>query len=305
MAGVPNPFFGTSASHSVFVDVPADATILATAQIDGRPSLIEYELGSGVVLAFGQTLEFAWMFDQDGKIILENGVPYAAAFVPVTDLPWLSVTPASGTVDPGASQALQVDIDTAGLEPGVYQALVSIRTNDPDHGRFGVPIRVVILAYRQGINAGGPEVTASDGLVYASDVPYGGVGYGWVGSSSTRSTGSPIDGTDDDALYQDLRTGMSGYSFDVPNGVYRVDLRFAELTLQKAGARVFSVSLEGSTVEANLDVFAAAGGRRVALDRTYVVEVTDGTLNIGFAAQRGDQPIVNAILVTHVPPGLE
>jgi hypothetical protein len=305
MAGVPNPFFGTSASHSVFVDVPADATILATAQIDGRPSLIEYELGSGVVLAFGQTLEFAWMFDQDGKIILENGVPYAAAFVPVTDLPWLSVTPASGTVDPGASQTLQVDIDTAGLEPGVYQALVSIRTNDPDHGRFGVPIRVVILAYRQGINAGGPEVTASDGLVYASDVPYGGVGYGWVGSSSTRSTGSPIDGTDDDALYQDLRTGMSGYSFDVPNGVYRVDLRFAELTLQKAGARVFSVSLEGSTVEANLDVFAAAGGRRVALDRTYVVEVTDGTLNIGFAAQRGDQPIVNAILVTHVPPGLE
>lgn len=305
MAGVPNPFFGTAASHSVFDDVPADATILATAQQDGRPTLIEYELGSGVVLAFGQTLEFAWMHDQDGKIILENSVPYAAAFDPITDLPWLSVTPTSGTVGVGGSQDLQVDLDTAGLEPGVYQAQVSIRTNDPDNTRIGVPVRVVILAYRQGINAGGPAVTASDGLVYASDIPYGGGGFGWVGSSSIRGSGAAIDGTDDDALYQDLRTGMTGYRFDVPNGTYRVDLRFAELQLQKAGARVFSVSLEGSTVEANLDVFAAAGGQRVALDRTYVVEVTDGTLDIGFAAQRGDQPIVNAILVTHIPPGLE
>jgi subtilisin family serine protease len=305
MSGVPNPFSGSAVSHSAFDDVPADATILATAQQDGRPTLIEYELGAGVVLAFGQTLEFAWAFDQDARIILENSVPYAAAFLPVVDLPWLSVTPASGTVDAGASQDLQVAVDMAGLEPGVYQAQVSIRTNDPDNTRISMPVRVVVLAYRQGLNAGGPAVTASDGLEYAADVAYGGGGFGWVGSSSTRSSGAAIDGTDDDALYQDLRTGMTEYRFDVPNGTYRVDLRFAELTLQKAGARVFSVSLEGSTVEANLDVFAAAGGRRVALDRTYVVEVTDGTLDIGFGAQRGDQPIVNAILVTHIPPGLE
>jgi hypothetical protein len=50
-------------------------------------------------------------------------------------------------------------------------------------------------------------------------------------------------------------------------------------------------------------VFAAAGGQRIAYDRTFIVEVTDGVLDIGFIAQRGDQPIVNGILVTELPPG--
>jgi len=67
--------------------------------------------------------------------------------------------------------------------------------------------------------------------------------------------------------------------------------------------RVFSVSLEGSAVISNLDVFAAAGGQRLAYDRSLTVEVTDGVLDVGFLAQRGDQPIVNAILVTELPPG--
>ncbi len=53
----------------------------------------------------------------------------------------------------------------------------------------------------------------------------------------------------------------------------------------------------------DFDVWAAAGGRYSALDRTFVVEVTDGILDISFAAQRGDSPIVNAIIVTEMPPG--
>ena len=106
-----------------------------------------------------------------------------------------------------------------------------------------------------------------------------------------------------DPLYQDLRTGMTGYRFTVPNGTYAVDLSFAELQANKAGARVFSISMEGAVVVSNLDVFAAAGGRNVALDRTFLVEVTDGVLDISFAAQRGDKPIINAILVTELPLG--
>ena len=43
--------------------------------------------------------------------------------------------------------------------------------------------------------------------------------------------------------------------------------------------------------------------RYVALDQTFVVEVTDGTLDIEFAAPRGHKPIVNAILVTELPAG--
>ena len=96
---------------------------------------------------------------------------------------------------------------------------------------------------------------------------------------------------------------MTGYRFAVAEGTYRVDLGFAEIQAKKAGARVFSVTIEGQTVVANLDVLAEAGGRNAALDRSFTVEVADGYLDIGFVAQRGDAPIVNAILVTEVPVG--
>jgi hypothetical protein len=80
-------------------------------------------------------------------------------------------------------------------------------------------------------------------------------------------------------------------------------MSFAELQVTKSGARVFSVGAEGSAVISNLDVFAAAGGRYIALDRSFVVEVTDGILDLSFIAQRGDKPIINGILVTEMPPG--
>jgi beta-galactosidase len=112
-----------------------------------------------------------------------------------------------------------------------------------------------------------------------------------------------IGGTERDPLYQTLRTGMTGYRFAVPNGIYRVDLSFAELQATKAGARVFIVSIEGGAALSSVDVVAAAGGRYIALDRSLLVEVTDGVLDVSFVPQRGDKPIVNGILVTEVPPG--
>ena len=133
--------------------------------------------------------------------------------------------------------------------------------------------------------------------------PYGAGPYGYVGSSSSRSTAAPIDGTEEDGLYQDLRAGMTSYRFDVPDGTYRVDLLFAEIDNVKVGARKFDVSIEGDVVLPGLDVRAAAGGRNTALDRTFVVQVSDGQLDIDFVAQRGDQPIINAIMVTGLPEG--
>ena len=117
------------------------------------------------------------------------------------------------------------------------------------------------------------------------------------------TTNQPIDGTTDDGLYQDARIGMTAYRFDVPEGTYRVDLQFAEIQVAKAGQRRFDVTVEGVLAIGSLDVFAAAGGKDIAYDRTFIVTVTDGQLDIGFVAQRGDKPIINAILVTELPEG--
>ena len=111
-----------------------------------------------------------------------------------------------------------------------------------------------------------------------------------------------IAGTTDQGLFQDQRDDMDGYRFDVPNGTYQVDLHFAELQRDTVDRRRFEVSIEGDQVLPNLDVFDEAGGRYVALTRTFVVTVEDGHLDIGFDELDG-HPIINAILVTGLPEG--
>ena len=304
VAGMPNPFTGSSASHATFADLPAGTDVIATRSTNSDPTLVEYDFGAGHVLATAQPYDFGLDNGQDTGQILVNGVPYAYDKAVTHDAPWLTESPTSGTVPAGESQAITVSVDTTGLEPGVYRAGIRIQTNDPDNARITVPVILVVPAYQQGVNAGGATYTNANGDVFATDRPYGAGPFGYLGASSIRTTKSAIDGTDDDPLYQAMRQGMTGYSFDVPDGRYRVDLRFAEIVAKKAGARVFTVSIEGQPVLSSLDVYAQAG-RNAALDQTFEVDVTDGHLDITFNAQRGDQPFISAILVTEVPPGSE
>ena len=75
-------------------------------------------------------------------------------------------------------------------------------------------------------------------------------GYTLPGNAFTYSTGSAIANTVDDTLYQSERywnASGGGYRFDVPNGQYQVDLKFAEIYQTAAGRRVFDVVIEGVT----------------------------------------------------------
>jgi hypothetical protein len=238
-----------------------------------------------------------WTVSQNGgtAYLLESGLPN------FSDAAWLTVTPGEGTVEVDASAELTVAVDATGLDPGVYRAQAVVLTNDPDHANFIVPVMLVVPAYQQGIDAGGPGHETADGVAYGPDRAYGAGAYGYVGSSSTRSTKSAIAGTTEDPLYRTMRQGMTAYRFDVPvAGTYRVDLHFAEIAAKKAGARVFTVFVEDTPVFVNLDVYAEAGAN-TAFDGSFDVEVTDGRLDVEFSGQRGDKPFVSAILVTHRP----
>ena len=162
---------------------------------------------------------------------------------------------------------------------------------------------LVVTDFQQGVNAGGGRFVDGDGDVYAADRSFGSGPYGYVRRGSTRSTGHSIANTTDDGRYKNLREDMSAYKFTVANGFYQVELSFAELQFRRAEDRIFDVSLEGTRVLRSLDIVDEAGARYTALDKTFVVEVTDGVLDIEFASPRGHKPIVNAILVTHLPEG--
>ena len=131
---------------------------------------------------------------------------------------------------------------------------------------------------------------------------------GYVDGHS-RSTTEPIGNAGneyDQAIYQTQREGLSAYRFWLSDGVFsgqlEVELRFAELTATGPGERVFDVRIEGETRISDLDVYAVAGGRLVAYERTFTVYLDDDdemSLDIEFVAKVGE-PVLNAVRVSGI-----
>ena len=304
MQGVPNPFAGTGASHAIFETLPEGTHVIATGGADTRPSLIEYELGGGRVLGTGQTLEFGYANGQDTRRILENLVPYVTSFVPTGDVTWLSVDPTSGTVAPGASASLAVTIDATGLEPGLYRARVLVNSNDPRTATVAVPVTLIVPAYQVAVDSGatGP-FTDGGGDTWTADRRYTTGSWGYTNGRSSILTGYvPIGRTTDDRLYQTARNNPLEYRFDnVPNGVYEVDLRFAEINGRRPGRRYADVILEQTLALPSHDI-AGEVGTFNADTHKLLVPVTDGQLNVRFVPRSGFAvPIVNGVRVTHRP----
>gem|GEM_PF-4826084 len=150
------------------------------------------------------------------------------------------------------------------------------------------------------LNCGGSRYTDGERNIWTADAPYTPGGAGYIGGQTYR-VGSAIEGTTDDALYQSERWGMSAYRFDVPNGTYSVTLRFSENYVSQRGLRVFDVLIGGQPVLTNFDVFAAAGGKYRAYDRSFTVTVRDGRLLISFVARKSE-PSIKAIAVQAIGP---
>src|SRR5208283_2457691 len=139
------------------------------------------------------------------------------------------------------------------------------------------------------VHAGGGQYTDQAGVVYQSDMDYT-----W---GSTGSTTAAITGTQDDALYQSERYGNFSYSIPLANGSYTVTLKFAGIYWNAAGQRIFNVSMQGTQVISNLDIFAKVG-KNAAYNVSIPVTVTNGTLNINFTSVV-DSAKVSAIEVTY------
>jgi hypothetical protein len=244
-----------------------------------------------------------WMIAQDAgpntAYLVDSGVP---AF---SDVPWLSESPTSGTVAPGASQNVTVTVDTHGMTPGVYQATLTFRTNSGRQPNLSVPVRLIVPAYEQAFDSGDGPYTDTLGDLWSTDRAYTAAnGSGYVQSpSKTVDTRSAIGGTLDDKLYQSARITPMTYRFTgLPGGVYQVEMRFAEIQNKKPGQRQFDVIVNGAPYAIALDISALVG-KNYALDRSLFVTVpASGEVSVQLAnRQAHGDPILNGIRVTHRP----
>jgi len=136
------------------------------------------------------------------------------------------------------------------------------------------------------VNPGGASYVDPQGQTWSADTGFTG--------GNTWSTAGNIAGTTAGGLYQTCRWGAFGYGFNVPNGSYTVNLKFAEISLGGAGQRLFNVAINGSAVLTNFDVYAAAGGM-TAIDKSFPVTVTNGQISIQFTTGSANWPLVNGI----------
>jgi hypothetical protein len=136
------------------------------------------------------------------------------------------------------------------------------------------------------VNCGNGAYTDTKNNLWSADQQYTPGGWGYGGNRQSYSTGNPVSDTMDPALYQ-TETWFSGgngqYRFTVPNGNYKVTLKFAEIYngINPGNPRIFSVALEGKQVITDLYLLSTAG-LYSATDGTFHTTVNDSILDIDF-----------------------
>jgi beta-galactosidase len=134
---------------------------------------------------------------------------------------------------------------------------------------------------------------------YGSDMYFDGGSAVGINPPDTAPANSIAAQADDPTLFDSAREGDFVYRIPLPNGHYRVTLRFEEAVATAAGQRLFDVAINGRPGLSNVDVYQAAGGRLIGVERSIDAKVDHGALELGFHSRRG-KAMVSAIDITPV-----
>jgi len=219
---------------------------------------------------------------------------YATLFVEVSDplatLNWSKHT-GPGTVTFSDVSGYQTTATFS--DPGLYELMLTA-----SHGAITVTSSHLVEAVSPenvtyAINSGIGSLSSTTGFSYQQDSNFQG---GWIDNMN-----SPIVNTADDQLYYTARSGQTSYNLPLENGIYTLLLQFNETYFLAENKRVFDVTIEGELALNHLDLFKTVGSKNKAFDTLFEVEVTDGSLDIGFEASKNNS-ILSALVVTKVSP---
>jgi glucose/arabinose dehydrogenase/PKD repeat protein len=268
---------GTAQARVVVGSRPPTVTI--TAPLPGAP------------VNNGQTVSYSGAASDPDQSLPESAFRWQVLLHHDTHVhPWVESTGRNGSfpVEPhqagGGSARYWFELILTVTDASGLVASKSVSTADVTAAPAGQAV------YR--INVGGGAFTDSSGQLWSADVRY---------NTGVASGSTPVSGPDG-PLYTTQRWDPPAapeleYALPVAAGRYLVTLLFAETWggAASVGARVFDVLLEGQTVLPRLDVYAQAGFA-TPLSKTFTVDVSDGTLNVGFRHVT-ENPTVSGIAV--------
>lgn len=203
-------------------------------------------------------------------------------------------------------------LSISGLSAGTFGFRITVTDNRgaTDYDDITVTVNSApssgsTVVYR--VNAGSPNTIAASPVNWISDTQGSPSAYFNSGSlnytcGATSWNGSNTTGAPNEIFGPNRYSPNYAYAsqlqwnFPLSSGTYQVNFFFAETPyaggVKAAGARVFGIKMENSTVLSGFDIYATAGMN--AVKRTFSVTVNDGTLDIDFIRQTGN-PQVNGI----------
>jgi hypothetical protein len=122
------------------------------------------------------------------------------------------------------------------------------------------------------------------------------------GTTATIDT-SHLTNPPPQSVLQHGRYGNMTYTIPnlTPGATYTVRLDFVEYYWSAAGQRVFNVAINGTQVLSNFDIFAAAGGKNIAIARTFTATAdSTGKITITFTSIV-DNAMINGIEILTGP----
>ncbi len=182
----------------------------------------------------------------------------------------------------GYAENTNLSFITEGILETDIQGLAEVGVNI-----VGETIGLDLVVHTQCINSNGAGIS-SGGLFYGAD-------RGFEGGQGTSTTEEILE-TTDDLIFQSARTGDFNYNISVPNGDYNVKLFFSEPLSLNAGDRVFSIEIEGQTVEPSFDILNNTSPNSAWIE-SYNTMVSDGLLNINFASGSGQPPLLSGLCI--------
>jgi beta-glucanase (GH16 family) len=216
--------------------------------------------------------------------------------------------------DASTSGATGYNIKRATTSGGSYALVGSSATNsftDTNVANCTTYYYVVTATNSLGESTNSNEATAAQGA-FAVAVNAGGSAAGQFiadanvsGGTIAAPTTSTIDTTGvtnpaPQAVYQTERYGTFTYTFGgLTSGLsYKIRLHLVEFYWSSANARAFNVSINGTQVLTNYDIFAAAGGQNKAIVREFTSTPNgSGQIVIAYTPGTADQPKASGIEV--------
>jgi GH35 family endo-1,4-beta-xylanase len=124
---------------------------------------------------------------------------------------------------------------------------------------------------------------------------------GSANMGNSYSTTSTIQAKTDKEIYKTERwSKVLAYAIPVEKGKeYKVTLKFAEIYASAANARLFDVTVNGQLFLDNYDVFAAAGGKNIAVDTSVTIMVNDTYISIELNASK-DNAAIKGIVIDEI-----